>query len=52
MSSPAIRYRYGPAEAPAIVGAPSPHTVEADAASPAFRAGPAEVIRLGADPLA
>ncbi|WKD36717.1 putative quinol monooxygenase [Streptomyces xanthophaeus] len=30
----------------------TPHMIEADAASPAFRAGPAEVIRLVADPLA
>ncbi|MER5863063.1 putative quinol monooxygenase [Kitasatospora sp. NPDC002040] len=30
----------------------TPHMVEADAASPAFRAGPAEVIRLDAEPLA
>uniref|UniRef100_A0AAU2JK32 Antibiotic biosynthesis monooxygenase n=1 Tax=Streptomyces sp. NBC_00049 TaxID=2903617 RepID=A0AAU2JK32_9ACTN len=30
----------------------TPHMVEADAASPAFRAGPAEVIRLDATPLA
>ncbi|WP_314245835.1 putative quinol monooxygenase [Streptomyces kutzneri] len=30
----------------------TPHMAEADAASPAFRAGPAEVIRLVADPLA
>ncbi|MFD9334484.1 putative quinol monooxygenase [Streptomyces sp. NPDC060028] len=28
------------------------HMVEADAASPAFRAGPAEVIELAAEPLA
>lgn len=30
----------------------TPHMIEADAASPAFRAGPAEVIRLDAEPLA
>lgn len=30
----------------------TPHMIEADAASPAFRAGPAEVIELGAEPLA
>ncbi|MFJ8313421.1 MULTISPECIES: putative quinol monooxygenase [unclassified Streptomyces] len=30
----------------------SPHMIEADAASPAFRAGPAEVIQLVAEPLA
>ncbi|GAA1250936.1 hypothetical protein GCM10009665_47020 [Kitasatospora nipponensis] len=30
----------------------SAHMVEADAAGPAFRAGPAEVIELDADPLA
>ncbi|MFE2282929.1 putative quinol monooxygenase [Streptomyces sp. NPDC059443] len=30
----------------------TPHMIEADAASPAFRAGPAEVIELAADPLA
>ncbi|WP_330299684.1 putative quinol monooxygenase [Streptomyces sp. NBC_00503] len=30
----------------------TPHMIEADAASPAFRAGPAEVIELTADPLA
>ncbi|MFD9726073.1 putative quinol monooxygenase [Streptomyces sp. NPDC059072] len=30
----------------------TPHMIEADAASPAFRAGPAEVIALAADPLA
>ncbi|MFG3000489.1 putative quinol monooxygenase [Streptomyces sp. NPDC048340] len=30
----------------------TPHMVEADAASPAFRAGPADVIRLVAEPLA
>ncbi|MEV4334274.1 putative quinol monooxygenase [Streptomyces sp. NPDC049597] len=30
----------------------TPHMIEADAASPTFRAGPAEVIRLVAEPLA
>ncbi|MFD7258184.1 putative quinol monooxygenase [Streptomyces sp. NPDC059874] len=30
----------------------TPHMIEADAASPAFRAGPAEVIELVAAPLA
>ncbi|WOX21302.1 putative quinol monooxygenase [Streptomyces solicathayae] len=30
----------------------TPHMIEADAASPAFRAGPAEVLRLVAEPLA
>lgn len=30
----------------------TPHMIEADAASPAFRAGPAEVIEVAADPLA
>ncbi|WP_328296726.1 antibiotic biosynthesis monooxygenase [Streptomyces sp. NBC_00435] len=30
----------------------TPHMIEADAASPAFRAGPAEVIELDAEPLA
>lgn len=30
----------------------TPHMIEADAASPAFRAGPAEVIQLVAEPLA
>ncbi|MFG2989563.1 putative quinol monooxygenase [Streptomyces sp. NPDC048257] len=30
----------------------TPHMIEADAAGPAFRAGPAEVIRLDAEPLA
>ncbi|MFD9409120.1 putative quinol monooxygenase [Streptomyces sp. NPDC059989] len=30
----------------------TPHMIEADAASPAFRAGPAEVIELTAAPLA
>ncbi|MBT2408638.1 MULTISPECIES: putative quinol monooxygenase [unclassified Streptomyces] len=30
----------------------TPHMIEADAASPAFRAGPAEVIELVAEPLA
>ncbi|MFJ5547368.1 putative quinol monooxygenase [Streptomyces sp. NPDC093225] len=30
----------------------TPHMVEADAASPAFRAGPAQVLRLAAEPLA
>ncbi|MEX2972753.1 putative quinol monooxygenase [Streptomyces sp. C184] len=30
----------------------TPHMIEADAASPAFRAGPAEVIQLVADSLA
>ncbi|MFD0279778.1 putative quinol monooxygenase [Kitasatospora sp. NPDC127111] len=30
----------------------TPHMIEADAASPAFRAGPAEVIELAPDPLA
>lgn len=30
----------------------TPHMIEADAASPAFRTGPAEVIRLDAEPLA
>lgn len=30
----------------------TPHMVEADAASPAFRAGPAGVVRLAAAPLA
>ncbi|GAA2795654.1 putative quinol monooxygenase [Kitasatospora aburaviensis] len=30
----------------------TPHMVEADAASPAFRAGPAEVVRLVAEPVA
>ncbi|EST34522.1 putative quinol monooxygenase [Streptomyces roseochromogenus] len=30
----------------------APHMVEADAANKAFRAGPAEVIRLAADPVA
>ncbi|GGS30383.1 putative quinol monooxygenase [Streptomyces nojiriensis] len=30
----------------------TPHMIEADAASPSFRAGPAQVIRLVADPLA
>lgn len=30
----------------------TPHMIEADAASPAFRAGPAEVIELDAAPLA
>ncbi|WP_371618967.1 putative quinol monooxygenase [Streptomyces sp. NBC_00454] len=30
----------------------TPHMIEADAASPAFRAGPAEVIELAADSLA
>ncbi|WP_327355407.1 putative quinol monooxygenase [Streptomyces sp. NBC_01304] len=30
----------------------TPHMIEADAASPAFRAGPAEVIELDPDPLA
>lgn len=30
----------------------TPHMIEADAASPAFRSGPAEVIELAAAPLA
>ncbi|ATZ28827.1 Antibiotic biosynthesis monooxygenase [Streptomyces lavendulae subsp. lavendulae] len=30
----------------------TPHMIEADAASPAFRAGPAQVLRLAAEPLA
>ncbi|MER7467829.1 putative quinol monooxygenase [Streptomyces sp. NPDC097981] len=30
----------------------TPHMIEADAASPAFRAGPADVIELVAEPLA
>ncbi|MGW6708367.1 putative quinol monooxygenase [Streptomyces sp. NPDC054956] len=30
----------------------TPHMIEADAASPAFRAGPAQVIEFDADPLA
>ncbi|MER5732917.1 putative quinol monooxygenase [Streptomyces sp. NPDC002138] len=30
----------------------TPHMIEADAASPAFRAGPAQVIELDAEPLA
>ncbi|WP_330329693.1 antibiotic biosynthesis monooxygenase [Streptomyces sp. NBC_00536] len=30
----------------------TPHMIEADAASPAFRAGPAEVIELVAEPVA
>ncbi|MFD8981441.1 putative quinol monooxygenase [Streptomyces sp. NPDC059564] len=30
----------------------TPHMIEADAASPAFRAGPAEVIRIEAAPVA
>ncbi|WP_251071759.1 putative quinol monooxygenase [Streptomyces sp. ISL-43] len=30
----------------------TPHMIEADAASPAFRAGPAEVVELDAEPLA
>ncbi|MBT2480493.1 putative quinol monooxygenase [Streptomyces sp. ISL-94] len=30
----------------------TPHMIEADAASPAFRAGPAEVVELAATPLA
>ncbi|MET9397062.1 putative quinol monooxygenase [Kitasatospora sp. NPDC002965] len=30
----------------------APHMIEADAASPTFRAGPAEVIQLVAEPLA
>ncbi|MEV3854133.1 putative quinol monooxygenase [Streptomyces sp. NPDC050095] len=30
----------------------TPHMIDADAASPSFRAGPAEVIRLDPEPLA
>ncbi|MEU3778449.1 putative quinol monooxygenase [Streptomyces sp. NPDC032472] len=30
----------------------TPHMIEADAVSPTFRAGPAEVIELAADPVA
>ncbi|MGR4880109.1 putative quinol monooxygenase [Streptomyces sp. LARHCF249] len=30
----------------------APHMIEADAAAPAFRAGPADVIRLDAEPVA
>ncbi|WKY55902.1 putative quinol monooxygenase [Nocardia seriolae] len=30
----------------------TPHMIEADAASPAFRAGPAQVIELAAEPVA
>lgn len=43
--------RWSSQEALAVHDA-TPHMTEADAASPAFRAGPAEVIELAADPLA
>ncbi|MFI6015445.1 putative quinol monooxygenase [Streptomyces sp. NPDC051243] len=43
--------RWASREALAVHDA-TPHMIEADAASPAFRAGPPEIIEIAAEPLA